>query len=134
MRGPSDVRGETPPSPVRPDDLRPRYQAPATGAQTERGRKSWPHVLSPRGEGPEPGTWRDRTLRAPMLRHIDAMGLAREDDWTPGAEATLPAAEVARLREKHAPSPAIAAILDRTQAGEALTEADIVALFKARGR
>jgi FO synthase len=78
--------------------------------------------------------WLDAAVVTPTLRHIDAMGLAREDDWTPGAEAALPAAEVARLRAKQAPSPAIAAILDRTEAGEPPAEPDIVALFEARGR
>ena len=43
--------GATPPSPVRPNDLRPRHQGHARGSQRARGRKSWPHVLSPMGRG-----------------------------------------------------------------------------------
>ena len=41
---------ETPPSPVRPNDLQPRQKARIHGSRSERGRKSWPHVLSPGGE------------------------------------------------------------------------------------
>ena len=50
----------TPPSPVRPDDLRPRRRgSPPVGAVDARDRKSWPHVLSPRGEG----NWSATALR-----------------------------------------------------------------------
>ncbi len=61
------------------------------------------------------------------------MGFAREDDWAPGTDAPLPPAQVARIREAHTPSPAIARILDSAAAGETLAEAGIVALFEARG-
>jgi FO synthase len=62
------------------------------------------------------------------------MGFAREDSWAPGAEAPLPGGLVARLREEHAPSRAIARVLGLAAAGEPLAEPDIVALFEARGR
>ena len=39
------------PSPVRPDDLRPRHRATGSGLVAVRDRKSWPHVLSPEGRG-----------------------------------------------------------------------------------
>src|SRR5436190_3490292 len=39
------------PSPVRPNDLRPRHCGCARGWSGGRGRKSWPHVLSPEGRG-----------------------------------------------------------------------------------
>jgi FO synthase len=76
----------------------------------------------------------DPALVAPTLRQLDAMGLAREDDWAPGTDAPLPGAQVARIRETHTPSPTIARILDRAAAGDPLAEPDIVALFAARGR
>src|SRR5207253_1664329 len=47
----SDAK-ETPPTPVRPNDLRPHQ--PATEDVSDVGasdRKSWPHVLSPEGRG-----------------------------------------------------------------------------------
>src|SRR5581483_11877492 len=97
------------------------------------------------------GGWIDAALVTPLLRHVDAAGLAREDAWAPGGDEPLPAAQVARLRgaalsrkplqsglgamgEGTDPcSPTIAGILDRVAAGERLAEADIVALFDARG-
>jgi FO synthase len=129
MRGPSVGVSSTPPSPVRPDDLQPRRQAPVRGSQGERGRKSWPHVLSPGGEG----AWVDPTLRTPLLRQMDAAGLAREDRWAPGGIEQLPKSRIARLADDIRPSAAIARILDRVVAEEGLGEADIVALFEARG-
>jgi FO synthase len=65
---------------------------------------------------------------------MDAAGLAREDGWAPGSDVPLPAPLVAVVRARDArPSPAIAAALDRASARDPLTEADIVALFDARG-
>jgi FO synthase len=131
MRGPFDDVGTTPPSPVRPDDLRPRHQGPAAPSHTARGRKSWPHVLSPRGEGKWP--WLDPALRTPLLRLCDTEGLAREDAWSPGADAPLPAPQVARLKAARSPSRMIARILDKAADADELTEHEIAALFSARG-
>jgi FO synthase len=82
---------------------------------------------------------------------MDAAGMAREDGWAPGGEEPLPHPLVARLRgsdpsrqpsqfhpdgggEGSEPrSPVIARILDRVAGGGRLSEADIVALFDARG-
>jgi FO synthase len=78
--------------------------------------------------------WLNAVLVTPTLRHLDAMGLAREDEWAPGAETPLPRAQFALIRKSYAASKAIARILDRAAAGEPLGEPDIVALFEARGR
>ena len=87
--------GRAIPSPVRPDDLQPRRQAAVRGAQGERGRKSWPHVLSPGGEG----AWIDPAVRTPLLRQMDAAGLAREDRVGAGRDgAAAEAAGRARRR------------------------------------
>ena len=77
--------------------------------------------------------WLDAALRTPVLRQMDAMGLAREDAWSPGAAEQLPARQVARVRSREAPSAAIARKLDGVAAGEVLSEAEIVGLFEARG-
>jgi FO synthase len=82
---------------------------------------------------PRDDKWLSPMLLAPTLRQIDAAGLAREDDWAPGTDARLPGAQVARIREEHAPSAAVARILDRAEAGHGLAAHDIVALFGARG-
>ena len=79
-------------------------------------------------------SWLDPALRTPVLRHVDAMGLAREDAWAPGTDQQLPAPLIARVRTPSVqPSAAIAKTLDRVAAGETLGEADIVGLFDARG-
>jgi FO synthase len=78
--------------------------------------------------------WIDAALITPTLRHIDAMGLAREDTWAPGTDEPLPAPHVARIRGNALPSNAVARILDRSAAGETLAEPDIITLFEARGR
>src|SRR2546423_13975962 len=51
MRGPSLARKSSPPSPVRPNDLRSRHQTIACRWTGVRDRKSWPHVLCPEGRG-----------------------------------------------------------------------------------
>jgi len=91
--------------------------------------------LNAGGEGSDPlHIWIEPALRTPVLRHIDAMGLAREDAWAPGTDVRLPAPLISRIRAREKPSAAIAPILDRVAAGESLGEAEIVALFEARGR
>ena len=72
-----------------------------------------------------------------VLRHMDAAGLAREDGWAPGGDRGRCRRRrwraVRRLASAASRRPAIARILDRVAAGERLDEADIVALFDARG-
>jgi FO synthase len=80
--------------------------------------------------------WIDPALLTPLLRHMDAARLAREDGWAPGTEEPLPQPLVARLPALQGSdpcSPTIARILDRVAAGATLDEADVVALFDARG-
>ena len=79
-------------------------------------------------------TWVDDALRSRLLRSIDAEGLPRTDDWTPGAETPPPA----RLLEAVSRSPKqvssdVAQILQRAARQERLDEAEIVRLFQARG-
>jgi FO synthase len=131
MRGPSTTEIPTPPSPVRPNDLQPRQRPLVRRSGSARGRKSWPHVLSPGGEG----AWLEPAILTPLLRQMDAAGLAREDRWAPGGVEALPKSQVARVKTSGAkPTTEIARILDRVTAGERLDEPDIVALFDARGR
>lgn len=81
-------------------------------------------------------TWLAPELQTAVLRQVDAEGLPRTDDWTPGADVDPPAADLARIgREPDARrvDPELQAILDRASAGERLEEAEIVRLFSARG-
>jgi FO synthase len=80
-------------------------------------------------------TWLDAALQTPTLRHLDGAGLAREDGWSPGGLEPLPTAEVERIADATArPSESVEAILQRVASGAQLGEADIAALFNARGR
>src|SRR5262249_40323200 len=76
-------------------------------------------------------TWIDPALRTSLLRRIDADGWPRTDEWSPGTRAQLPRGT------PPPPCPAVGgeipAILARAQSGKALSEADIVRLFRARG-
>ncbi|REJ80218.1 MAG: 7,8-didemethyl-8-hydroxy-5-deazariboflavin synthase subunit CofH [Acidobacteria bacterium] len=90
--------------------------------------------------------WVDPALRGAVLQRIDASGYARCESWTPGALEGLPEREVALLevgtttgdqvpaaRPNRPVSSEVEQILRRREQGEALGEADLVALFAARG-
>ncbi len=83
----------------------------------------------------EPERWLDPAVRPAVLRAIDAEGFARPDEWIAGSGSEPPAAPhpgplpARGEREKGR----LLSILDRAAAGETLREADIVALFAARG-
>ncbi len=82
-------------------------------------------------------------VRTAVLQRIDATGLPRTDDWSPGEEtppprdlleavAATPAAN-GNGSGRAAAAPAIRALLDRARAGDDLTEDQIAALFEVRG-
>jgi FO synthase len=78
--------------------------------------------------------WVDDGLRPRVLQAVDAEGLPRTDDWTPGAETPPPPAVIAAVSD--APKRVSADILDilnRARQQARLSEADIVRLFQARG-
>jgi FO synthase len=91
--------------------------------------------------------WVDPALRPAVLRAIDAQGLARSDDWVPGAGIEPPTltrlaslVTLSRSAGEGGSSPQgwvgegqLAAAVERATAGETLNEADIVRLFAARG-
>jgi FO synthase len=72
--------------------------------------------------------WIDPKLHAPLLRHADAAGLARDDSWAPGL--TLPLPPRAGRQQVSA---SVERLLARAAAGDRLVENEIVALFAARG-
>jgi FO synthase len=77
-------------------------------------------------------TWVDPALRTPLLHRIDADGWPRSDEWSPGTQAALPK-RAARTTNRPIIAGKIRAILAKAQAGKALGEAEIIALFRARG-
>lgn len=85
--------------------------------------------------------WVDPALRTGLYNLVDGDGWPRSDSWCPGRADPLPQNDVALLRAKalsstKAPSASkaeVRAILDKAMAAKALSEAEIVRLFRARG-
>ncbi|MCY3971690.1 MAG: 5-amino-6-(D-ribitylamino)uracil--L-tyrosine 4-hydroxyphenyl transferase CofH [Acidobacteria bacterium] len=80
-------------------------------------------------------------VRTAVLQRIDATGLPRTDDWSPGEQTPPPrdvldavTAAPSRNGNGHTlASPPIRTLLDWAQAGEDLNEEQITTLFEARG-
>ena len=82
----------------------------------------------------DPAIWADGALHSAILRRSDGDGLARTDEWRPGAAMPLPAGTLRRIAAKsNAASAPLRRILDASRAGEELGEAEIESLFRARG-
>lgn len=78
--------------------------------------------------------WLDEKFRTPVLRSIDAAGLPRIDDWSPGEAAPPPAGILDLITRKPARvSPDVTAILAAADNGDDLTHAQIERLFNTRG-
>ncbi len=79
--------------------------------------------------------WIDKTLAPAVLRLADSEGLARDSAWSPGVVEAAPGSPSAPLGAQHAGPVAVSLhrILDRAAGGFALSEAEIVTLFSARG-
>ncbi|MBB5054636.1 FO synthase [Afipia massiliensis] len=79
--------------------------------------------------------WIDAGLRTSVLNHIDGDGAPRVDDWCPGHVGQLPTRELRWIQRAPSvkPSANLAQVLAKAQRGDALGEAEIVDLFRARG-
>jgi FO synthase len=131
-------------SPVTPDHVNPEAPWPALdrlARETSTGGK----VLVERlaiypAYARDVERWVDPALRPAVLRVIDAQGLARSDDWIPGAGTEpptiaphpAPSLTLPRMRGRVREG-ALSPILERAAAGEVLEEPEIVRLFAARG-
>lgn len=117
-------------SPVTPDHVNPERPWPAVdklrGATEAAGRRLVARLpVYPGWTGEE---WQDAAILPLMAASSDAEGYARADMWSPGLP--LPPQPKPPCG---APSPHIARLVERAQAGDMLDEDDIVALFAARG-
>ncbi len=127
-------------SPVTPDHVNPEAPWPqldALAAETsDAGRVLVERLAVHPGYALNPAIWLDSALRPAVLRLSDAEGLARTDSWCAGAETPPPAqmgtARGGQARDGQA-SAELSPILARARAGRSLSEAEIVALFAARG-
>jgi FO synthase len=147
-------------SPVTRDHVNPEAPWPALD-DLARETAAAGKVLSPRlaiypAYAREPERWLDPALRTPVLRAMDAEGLARPDTWIAGSGSEPPPAltrlppdrspgvrTLSRIAGEGGPGPQgrvgeggsapLSAILALAEAGETLGEAEIVRLFQARG-
>jgi FO synthase len=72
--------------------------------------------------------WIHPKLRTQMLRHADAAGFVRDDDWAPGLTHPIPPRS-----ERARTSGTVEQLIDRASLGIRLSEQEIAALFSARG-
>jgi FO synthase len=126
-------------SPVTPDHVNPEapwpHLAELTAATQSVGKTLVERLAIYPTFARDAARWTNVELRAPLYKLIDADGLARTDRWCPGRADPLPAADLAML---HAPalrpSCGVGGVLDAVAEGAPLDEAQIVRLFRARGR
>jgi FO synthase len=76
----------------------------------------------------EASKWLDSSVVPKVLRSVDAAGFAREDSWTPGSLAPLPAPPPAARADRR-----IDPLLVRAMTGSRLSLAEVTMLFSARG-
>ncbi len=84
----------------------------------------------------EGARWLDSAVRPAVMKLADAGGFAKRDRWYPGEDLPVPVIEAELLRRPPEPeqvSPRIRDIVTRCEAGEAISEAEITALFESRG-
>ena len=80
--------------------------------------------------------WLDADVEPAVLRHSDAAGFARRDNWVPGEEHAVPAVDaqlLATVPQTSAVSGDVQEIVRRCAETAALTEQDVTRLFEARG-
>ncbi|MFI5023642.1 MAG: 5-amino-6-(D-ribitylamino)uracil--L-tyrosine 4-hydroxyphenyl transferase CofH [Alphaproteobacteria bacterium] len=126
-------------SPVTPDHVNPEAPWPQLEALERATNAAGKELVERLAVYPEyaqaPQRWLDARIVPAVLDRVDADGLARADDWSPGANAAPPERELGLIA---APRPVplergLARALARAQSGETLAEAEVVRLFAARG-
>ncbi|MEQ9690983.1 MAG: 5-amino-6-(D-ribitylamino)uracil--L-tyrosine 4-hydroxyphenyl transferase CofH, partial [Bauldia litoralis] len=124
-------------SPVTPDYVNPEAPWPhlkVLEAATEAAGKSLAQRLPIYPAYLEDGDrWLVPELRVAALHRVDAAGLVRDSDWSPGIDAEPPHEAIASLDVAPATGRAVNLLIDRAVAGERLEPAAIASLFAARG-
>jgi FO synthase len=126
-------------SPVTPDHVNPEAPWPHLDLLAEATRAAGRALTERTALYPayarEPARWLAKPLQTPLLRAIDTDGFARDSDWAPGDDRQQPSArELAQIRSRTKPqSSEIARLLSAIEAGRVPVEAEIEALFRARG-
>ncbi len=123
-------------SPLTPDHVNPERPWPQLSTleriTEQAGRSLVPRLALHPEYVREPERWIHSAMRPAVLASSDGEGFGREAPWYAGSAEypppTFPAAGIAARR-----SPQLDGVLSRADAGEALGEEDIVALFAVRG-
>ena len=126
-------------SPVTPDHVNPEAPWPELQLLEDQTRRSGKELVQRLAIYPayahDTKRWVAKALRASVHDAIDATGLARDSQWATGV--ANPPIELRASRQKNASAaelnPAVTTIIDRARNGAALSEAEIVRLFAARG-
>jgi FO synthase len=127
-------------SPVTPDHVNPEAPWPHLDALARSTREAGKELTERMAIYPaytrELERWVDPSFRTALLHRSDSDGYPRTDGWSPGEQEGPPLDDLsligAPLRTKvHGE---VERILARAQAGETLAEAEIVRLFRARGK
>ncbi|MEH6591579.1 MAG: 5-amino-6-(D-ribitylamino)uracil--L-tyrosine 4-hydroxyphenyl transferase CofH [Halioglobus sp.] len=80
--------------------------------------------------------WLSQPLRSKVMRQMDSAGFARRDQWAPGEEMPVPAIErvlLAGTESEQFVTAQIRDIVQRCEAQEDISEADVERLFSSRG-
>ncbi len=82
----------------------------------------------------KPQQWLDPAMRTAVMKHSDAQGFAKRDNWIPGVSEHTPDLE-ARLvaRHKNSASSEVKEIVDLCQSQKSLNQLHLATLFAARG-
>jgi FO synthase len=123
-------------SPVTPDFVNPEAPWPHLEELARQTRGAGKELVQRLAIYPEwardASHWLDPSLVTPVIRTIDGEGYAREDDWSPGADAA-DCDFAAVLKAPGKARPHVESILAELRSGVAPNEAMIVRLLQARG-
>ncbi|MEW9855492.1 5-amino-6-(D-ribitylamino)uracil--L-tyrosine 4-hydroxyphenyl transferase CofH [Novosphingobium sp. M1R2S20] len=92
-------------------------------------------TVYPRFVATDDRSWLDAAIRPAVLKLADSDGLGRDSRWSPGVAEAAPGTPRAPLGALHhgAVASQLHRILAQAEAGQSLSEAQIVALFSTRG-
>jgi len=129
-------------SPVTPDHVNPEAPWPHLDALRDRTAEAGKQLAQRLPVYPtyalDSARWQDPRLAPVVLSAVDADGLARDEDWSPGRIMELPAgyafapATTPRSSAEE-PAPIVVELVERARQGERLEVEEIAALFRARG-
>ncbi len=125
-------------SPVTPDHVNPEAPWPQLSVLEAACRVSGKQLVERLAVYPQYvralDRWIDSGLRTVVLRGVDADGWPRTDAWAPGSiEPPSKKETIAAVSNPAIAASNLSKLLERAASGRALTERDIVSLFRARG-